>query len=73
MKNLNHQEQTGGGLPRQEETGAVALEEKSEARPETAQEAQSAPAAEDIPKEPAPEEGGMGPAVPEDAPEEEGE
>ena len=40
---MNREEQTGGGLPRQEKTGAVALEEKSEARPEDAQKAEEAP------------------------------
>lgn len=50
---MNHEEQTGGGLPRQEKTGAVALEEKSEARPEDAQKAEEAPAAEGAPEEPA--------------------
>ena len=49
---MNHEEQTGGGLPRQEETGAVALEEKSEERPEAAQKAEAAPAAEGTPEEP---------------------
>ena len=50
---MNREEQTGGGLPRQEKTGAVALEEKSEARPEDAQKAEEAPAAEGAPEEPA--------------------